>query len=119
MLRLIEKNKREIFYETIFYLVGIGSTILFYKNNILLTGILFISWMFAIKIWHGKKDVQVYIVSAVFGPVGEMAAIYFGVWSYSNPTVLGIPMWLPFLWGMAGMLLYRISTIFVTDARRK
>lgn len=121
MLKSVKKNEREILYETIFYIVGIGSTILFYKNNLLLTGILFIAWMFAIKIWHDRKDVKIYVISAVFGPVGEIVAIYFGVWSYSNPTLLGIPIWLPFLWGMAGMLLYRISTIISSgnNARRK
>jgi hypothetical protein len=32
-----------------------------------------------------------------------MIAIYFGAWNYSHPDFLGIPYWLPFVWGNASL----------------
>ena len=42
------------------------------------------------------------------GAVGESVCIYFGAWSYANPTYL-IPLWLPILWGLAALIIRRFT----------
>ena len=45
------------------------------------------------------------------GKIGkaEAVAIKFGAWQYSNPTALGVPIWLPLLWGSAIVFIKRFS----------
>jgi len=32
-----------------------------------------------------------------------------GAWRYAGPTALGIPLWLPFAWGLAAVLIRGIA----------
>jgi len=110
----ITKNiKKELFLEIILFCAGIVSIVLFFQNNFLLTVTLIILWAIGIKFWHKKQDIIFFITGAVIGPIGEIICIYFGVWQYANPTFLGIPIWLPFAWGLITMLIKRVSETFV------
>ena len=44
-------------------------------------------------------------VGFVFGPLAEGLAIQTGAWAYASPSVLGIPLWLPFVWGNAALFI--------------
>ena len=59
--------------------------------------------MFAIR--PNAPSVAVYATAFVFGPVAEILSIYTGAWTYESPSVLGVPVWLPFLWGNAGLFM--------------
>lgn len=59
--------------------------------------------------WHSTADVVAFITAAVLGPLGESIAIHYGAWTYSK-SMLIIPIWLPFLWGIAGTFLRRLTT---------
>lgn len=63
----------------------------------------------------------VYLVAMVFGPLTETLAIERGAWAYTEPDILGIPIWLPFLWGNAGLFLTNVqrSVEHRTANRRK
>lgn len=108
-----KKLEKELLFDIVLFGVGILFIVLFYQNNILLTALLLVAWLFALKFWHKKHDAYFFIVGAIVGPIGEIIAIYFGVWQYANPSFLGIPMWLPFVWGLAIVLIKRIAEIFV------
>jgi len=111
--------KIELILDLIVFVVGIAFISLFYWDNILLTGLLIIAWFFGLKFWHKKHDIYFFITGAIVGSVGEIICISFGVWQYANPTFLGIPLWLPFVWGLATMLIKRIAEIFVKIEARK
>lgn len=89
--------------------MGIVLVSLFYQNNLLLLGLLIAAWLIGYKLLYKKEDLYFGIVGAIIGPFGEIIAIYFGVWQYSNPTFLGIPIWLPVLWFLAIMFIKRIT----------
>ncbi|NQV93487.1 hypothetical protein HQ403_03275 [Candidatus Kaiserbacteria bacterium] len=58
----------------------------------------------------GKHILFIYGLSFVLGPVMEIIVINMGgAWNYSQPHILGIPFWLPFLWGNAGLFINRIN----------
>jgi len=82
---------------------------LLYANNLLLTAWEILLGAFGLSIWRKDEDLAFFAVGAVFGPLGEMICIRFGVWAYANPTALGIPLWLPFAWGFASLLIRRTS----------
>ena len=63
--------------------------------------------------WHTKHDAYFFVTGAIIGPLGEIICISSGVWSYVNPSFLGIPLWLPFAWGFATMLIKRIAETLV------
>ncbi len=85
----------------------------FYADNIIVTALLLLTLAVGMKFWYKKHDVYFFVVGTVLGPIGEVVAIYFGAWQYTNPTFLGIPMWLPIVWGLAAVLIKRISELFV------
>ena len=62
----------------------------------------------------------VYVVGFVFGPLAEGLAIQTGAWEYASPSVLGIPLWLPFVWGNAALFIQNSAdfgkAIFARDA---
>ncbi len=108
-----KRIKKELVLEIILFSIGIASISLFYENNILLTVILLIGWLFGIKFWHKKDDIYFFVIGAIGGPIAEVVAINFGAWQYSNPTILGIPIWLPLAWGFAAVMIKRFAEIFV------
>lgn len=109
---------KDLAFEIILFCAGIASISLFFQDNLLLTAILIVAWAVGIKFWHKKNDVVFFIVGAVVGPMGEVVAIYYGAWHYTNPSFIGIPIWLPFAWGLATMLTKRIADT-ITGIKKK
>lgn len=57
-----------------------------------------------------KNIIFIYALCFVVGPLMEVIVINIGgAWSYTEPHLVGIPFWLPFLWGNAGLFINRIN----------
>ncbi|MBI2131026.1 DUF2878 family protein [Candidatus Woesearchaeota archaeon] len=108
-MRLTRKIEKEVVLEIILFSLGIASISLFYENNLLLTLLLALMFFAGMKFWHKKQDFFYFISGAVIGPIAEVICIYFGVWQYVNPSFLGIPVWLPLIWGLGTILIKRIA----------
>ena len=81
-----------------------------------------IGWIYPVKLtllltagavlivaWDKRKGVDFwFFVPAVIGPVGDMIAISGGAWTYAAPVWGGIPLWLPAIWGLAGIVGRRV-----------
>jgi hypothetical protein len=93
-------------FVTVFSLISF-----FYMSNILLTCLLFSAWTVGILFWHTKRDMLLFSVGAIVGPLAEIMVIKFGVWSYSRPVVFGIPTWLPIAWGEATVFIYKVANM--------
>ena len=78
--------------------------------------ILFIS---LVKLWLDKDAIVYYVLAAVSGPLVEIVCIYFGIWSYTLPQFLGIPIWLPLVWGLFGLFLKKFQDAYVEFRRSK
>ena len=105
--------KRELFYEFLLFIAGIASVCLFFKNNILLMVVLIAGWIIGILVWHEKHDIIFFLVGAILGSLGELVCVNYGVWRYENPSFLGIPIWLPFVWGLSAVFIKRVSETFL------
>ena len=110
---IAKKIEKELIFDIILFSFGIALISLFYKNNLLLTGLLSVGVLIGMKFWHKKHDIYFFAIGAIIGPVGEIIAIYFGAWQYANPSLLGIPIWLPIVWGLAMILVKRLAEVFV------
>lgn len=112
-MKFTSKIEKELILEFILFSIGIVAISFFYNYNLLLTLFLILTWVVGLIFWHKKHDIFFYIIGAIIGPIGEIIAIYFGAWQYTNPTIFGIPIWLPFAWGLIVMLIKRIAETFV------
>ena len=106
-MKITKAIKKELVLDFFLYIVSIISITILYRNNILLTFVLILTWVLGIKYWYKKYDRQYLVAGAIMGPLAEIICIYFGAWKYANPTYLAIPIWLPLAWGLATMLIKR------------
>jgi len=87
--------------------------VLSWTNNILVTAILIASYGVRYYFWPNREDHVLYVGGAILGPIAEIIATKAGIWHYTLPTFLNIPLWLPFAWGFAAVLIIRIALAFV------
>jgi len=98
----------------IFWLVVL-LVVLTWRHNMVVTAILIAAYLARYRFWPNREDHIFYIAGAIIGPAAEIIATHAGIWSYTLPTFLRIPVWLPFAWGFAVVLIIRIGQAFVRD----
>lgn len=92
-------------------LYGLGTLCLalLYDRSLLLAGcllsILSVTW----ALDHRPGDVYFVVGGAILGPAAEAVAIGAGAWTYAHADFLGIPLWLPVAWGLACLIIRRLS----------
>lgn len=57
-------------------------------------------------LYNNKEDI--YILYGLAGVMAEAVAIAFGAWSHASAQFIGIPYWLPLLWGIAALFIKRV-----------
>jgi len=107
-------KRKTIFIILSIYTICVASVCLFWKKPNLLTVCCLIITIVLFIRWHTSSDFIFYIVAFVLGPLGELFAIAFGAWSYTQPFYL-IPAWLPFLWGIATLVVKNLSETLLTN----
>ena len=90
------------------YVIAVSLIILLWQNPVILALCFFsISLLMLLK-WHTKSDLLLYFIAFALGPIAEVILVYSGVWKYSEP-VFFIPVWLPFAWGIAMLIIKKLS----------
>ncbi len=84
-------------FATIFAVAQLWHFPLALGATLLITSLLFL------KLNWSSKPLHLYVGAFILGPAAEILAIAHGVWSYADPHFLGIPVWLPFVWGNAAV----------------
>jgi hypothetical protein len=107
-MKFTRKIAKELLVEMFLFMTGTLLVSLLYPY----TELLFVTLLFAgaitLKLWHKKDDVYYFILGATLGPFAEIFHIYFGVWQYTTPHFLGLPIWLPLGWGLFIIILNRV-----------
>ena len=84
---------------------------LFFANNQTLSFFLLLGVSFLmLRIDPVRSQLLLFICVGVSGPLAEAIAIYSGLWTYASPVLLGVPVWLPLVWGNAGLYIIRMSS---------
>ena len=90
------------------YALCIGPAALLWRQPIVLA-VIYIVVSAGLLLWrHSKTDLVYYFVPFFLGPIGETFAIQGGAWTYANHELL-FPIWLPFVWGIAGLFMKNVS----------
>ncbi|MBC7263696.1 MAG: hypothetical protein H5T64_04980 [Chloroflexi bacterium] len=81
-----------------------ASIVWLWKDNSLLFIVVLVESLTALLLWHDRYDLCFFLVIAVLGSLAEVVFVHFGVWRYTNPTLLGIPLWFPLAFGTSGLI---------------
>lgn len=87
---------------------------LLWNHNLILFIALMILAAVMLLMNKSKQELKTFIFCAFFGAIAESIAIFSGAWSYSNPNLFDIPLWLIILWGIASIFIVRVY-LFFTD----
>lgn len=102
-------KKKNIIFNIAFALACLISVCLFWKKPILLTIILATISLIGLSKWKNKETFILFILAAISGAFAEAMAIYFNVWTYALPNIIGVPCWLFILWGNAAIFIYQMA----------
>ena len=86
---------------------------LLWSSPVILSGCFLLIGVLMLYRWHSKTDLLFFSVAFLVGPLGEAIAVRSGAWTYSKPIFL-IPLWLPLLWGIAGLFIKKLCESLTT-----
>jgi hypothetical protein len=103
------KTKYALFRDLLIFFFLLFLVILVWKNNIAVTAIILGFYFLRYFLWPNREDHIIFIAGACLGTTAEIIATHTGIWSYTLPTFLNIPVWLPFAWGFVSVLIIRVA----------
>lgn len=110
-------NSRQLLTELLLelgaFVLLVTSVVLLWPNNLLLLIVACLECIIALAFWHERRDLSFFLVIAVLGSTAEAVFVRFGVWRYTNPTALGIPIWFPLAFGTTGLIGGRLARTMV------
>jgi len=109
-VRLTRQTARELAFQAAAFAAGTGGIALWHLRPVALSALLVAIAALLVAGCRLRCDaLALYAIGAVVGPCGEMIGVSAGAWRYTGPTLLGIPPWLPFAWGLATVLIRGIA----------
>jgi len=95
-----------------FYLATLFLVCFFWQKPVVcFVGLLILSILYFVFL-NRKNALMIFITIGLLGSISEAICVYFGAWSYTIPNIFGIPIWLPLVWGMAGLCFWDINRFF-------
>ena len=114
--RIMKQLLKELCMEFSVFSVLVAGIVLLWEDNLILFFVVSIEGVAALSLWHDRYDLIFFSVIAVLGSAAEVVFVFFGVWQYANPTILGAPLWFPLAFGICGLvgerLVQTIDTIW-------
>jgi len=86
----------------------VGSIILLYRRNTVLLILLCFEALVVLRTWATRDDRVAFLLTGLVGSLAEAAFVRAGVWQYANPSLLGLPIWFPVSFGLAGAIALRM-----------
>lgn len=79
------------------------------EKQVLSSVLLIIIGILMLTIDFSFRNLIFYFAVLISGPIAEAVVIHFGMWTYTNPAIIGVPIWLFFVWGNAGLYIVRLK----------
>jgi hypothetical protein len=54
--------------------------------------------------------VKTFFVGMIFGVIGEAVATHYHIWTYRSPQLLGMPLFIPLMWGICAILFAELAS---------
>jgi len=84
-------------------LVSIGCLFLLWKQPVLLSVLLLLIAYGKHKLYPIKSELLWFVLICIGGGLVEILLVNFGhAWSYTQPQLYDIPIWMPIFWGLVG-----------------
>ena len=96
----MDNHKKDMLIGFLIYVLNILVLYYLWQNNAALTVIFIVMSAFVLLKWVNKEERIVYFASFILGPILDIILIPRGVWSWGNPSLFGIPLWLPLSYGI-------------------
>jgi uncharacterized membrane protein len=106
-------NRHALIRDLLIFWSVVLLVVLAWRSNGAVTLIIVAAYLLRYLFWPNKEDHIFFAAGAVIGSAAEVVATRAGIWSYTLPTFLNIPVWLPFAWGFAVVVIIRIAQAFV------
>jgi uncharacterized membrane protein YoaT (DUF817 family) len=87
-------------------------TAVLWRYPVALIALLLVTAVAILRIRPNVTSVVVYATAFVFGPAAEAVSITTGAWEYDSNNLLGVPVWLPFVWGNAGLFILNMAELW-------
>jgi len=87
-------------------------TAVLWRYPVALIALLLVTAAVIYRIRPSATSVVVYATAFVFGPAAEAVSITTGAWAYDSNNILGVPVWLPFVWGNAGLFILNMADLW-------
>jgi len=87
------------------YIAVVFTVSRFWQQPNLVLGISALLAMIVISLKPNRETFTAFILGGLLGSFTESICIHFGAWSYTSPQFLGIPLWLPIVWGIAAVII--------------
>jgi hypothetical protein len=110
---MTKKAKYDVIRDLAIFWFLVVVVIMVWRNNAAVTGVLIAVYLVRSLLWPNREDHIVFAAGAILGSTAEIIATRVGIWSYTLPTFLNIPIWLPFAWGVISVLIVRIAQAFL------
>ena len=107
------KVQKELIFELMLFVTGLILVLILFTKPLLLTILLLGCWLFGLRNWYRDHDVYFFLFGMIIGPLVEILGVSAGVWEFTKPGIFGIPLWSPFVWGYAIMLVKRHAEIYL------
>lgn len=85
---------------------------LLWKYPWLLLAMLLVVCVIALWARKRREDLTLFLVAAFWGLALEVVGVSFGVGSYAQAQLWGVPFWTPLLWGLAALFVKELSERF-------
>ncbi|MFA6096211.1 MAG: DUF2878 family protein [Candidatus Paceibacterota bacterium] len=96
----------------IFAVISLTSVAVMWRSSLMVFAVLLVMAVLMLSIERSKEEVKTFLLCSIFGSIAEYIAISLGAWTYENPDVFNIPIWLPLLWGIASVFIVRVYKNF-------
>lgn len=102
---------KKLFIETIPIVAGIPVSYFFWQNTLVLSLIYLAASLLLIYLHKDRTEFMIFLYGALIGSIVEVIGVNIsGYQSFSKPDILGIPIWLPIVWGYGFVAIKRIGS---------
>lgn len=108
------KNKAFIRDSILFTLVVLV-VLLFWKNNLVVSFLLAVEFLGAALFLYSRPERLFFLFAGIFGVVLETIGGKVGIWTYTFPNFITVPIWIFFCWGFTFILFHSVWLLIRED----
>lgn|SRR3989338_5971335 len=100
---------KDLITGTIIFFLDIFLLYFLWKNNLALTSAFAILSVILLLFLTCKEEKFTYFIGFILGPIYDITLVPAGIWTYGNPTLFSVPIWLPLTYGLSLVSILKIS----------